>query len=136
LTVINASEPEEKIEFVSPTAEVEIGKKRDGTGGAEPIQNLGGKITYMRRYMLMTAFEMVESDIVEKIKREVSSEISEEDLKLIDEAETLKNLMEVYEELKKKYKLKVILPEFKRKKVDLQQEDDVNQVREKKESKK
>jgi hypothetical protein len=136
LTVINASEPEEKIEFVSPTAEVEIGKKRDGTGGAEPIQNLGGKITYMRRYMLMTAFEMVESDLVEKIKKEVSSEINEEDLKLIDEAETLKGLTEVYEELKKKYKLKVILPEFKRKKVDLQQEDDVNQVQEKKESKK
>src|SRR3972149_9623008 len=53
LEVINSDKPEEKIVFMSPTAEVEIGKKKDGTGGADPIQNLGGKITYMRRYLLM-----------------------------------------------------------------------------------
>lgn len=52
-------------EFKSPTAETEIGKKRDGSGGAEPIQNLGGKMTYMRRYLLIIAFEIVENDAVD-----------------------------------------------------------------------
>mgnify|MGYP001028239562 CR=1 FL=1 len=70
LTVFN-SHSDKNIEFRSPTAEAFIGKKRDGTGGADPIQNLGGKITYMRRYMLMIAFEIVETDIVDSKKQMV-----------------------------------------------------------------
>lgn len=66
LEVFNSAKPEEKITFYSETAEVEIGKKRDGSGGAESIQNLGGKITYMRRYLLMIAFEIIESDSVDR----------------------------------------------------------------------
>lgn len=127
LTIYNASEPIEKVSFVAPTAEVEIGKKKDGTGGAEPIQNLGGKITYMRRYMLMTAFEMVESDIVEQVTRQITNEVSEDDLRLINDAETQKQLEDVYKELKKKYSLKVILPEFKRRKIEIQQDSEEDQ---------
>lgn len=127
LIIYNSDEPKEQLVFSSPTAEVEIGKKKDGTGGAEPIQNLGGKITYMRRYMLMTAFEMVESDIVEQVTRQITNEVSEDDFKLINDAETQKQLEDVYKELKKKYSLKVILPEFKRRKIEIQQDSEEDQ---------
>lgn len=67
LEVINIDNPDDYIVFSCPTAEAEIGIKKDGTGGAQPIQNQGGKITYMRRYMLMMAFEIVEQDSVDSL---------------------------------------------------------------------
>jgi hypothetical protein len=124
LSIYNTEEVEEKIEFVAPTAEVEIGKKKDGTGGAEPIQNLGGKITYMRRYMLMTAFEMVESDMIERIQRELTDDISDEDLKAIDKAKDSTELIKVCGELKKKYRLNLITPHYERRAEEIKQEDD------------
>jgi len=121
LTVLNSENPEEKIDFVSPTAEVEIGKKKDGTGGAEPIQNLGGKITYMRRYMLFNAFEMVESDMVDSINKELAGELPEAEIEKINASKTFKELTAVCGKLKEKYKVEVINPFFESKKVDLEQ---------------
>ena len=66
LKIIDSAKPLQIMEFRAPTAETCIGKKKDGSGGADPIQNLGGKITYMRRYLLMIAFEIVESDTVDQ----------------------------------------------------------------------
>ena len=77
LLTVHDTESADQITFVSPTAEAYIGKKSDGSGGADPIQNLGGKITYMRRYMLMTAFEIVESDVVDS-KEQVETKKAEE----------------------------------------------------------
>jgi hypothetical protein len=130
LTVINASEPEKKIDFVSPTAEVEIGKKRDGTGGAEPIQNLGGKITYMRRYMLMTAFEMVESDMVEKINRELADELPKEAIEKIQKAKTKDELIKTCADLKKKHKYTLIRPHFDKQVAVIAQDEVKNQTKE------
>lgn len=123
LTLYNASEPTEKLCFVSPTAEVEIGRKKDGTGGAEPIQNLGGKTTYLRRYLLMTAFEMVESDMVEKIKRDLTDEISEEDQTRIRGAKSMESLTKICGELKTKYKISLITPIYDEMKVKLDQKE-------------
>lgn len=100
----------ETVDFISPTAEARIGVKKDGTGGADPIQNLGGKITYMRRYMLMTAFEMVESDMVDSIKREVSEAVSESHVKEIKATKTIEQLRKVCAGLKSKYKVSLITP--------------------------
>ena len=47
----------EEIVFSAPTAE--------SMTSSNPIQNLGAKITYMRRYMYMMALDLVENDIVE-----------------------------------------------------------------------
>ena len=47
LEIINADKPEEKVYFSSQTENVQIGVNAQGKGGADPIQNLGGKITYM-----------------------------------------------------------------------------------------
>lgn len=97
LEVFNSSKPEEKMIFTLPTAEVEIGKKKDGTGGAEPIQNLGGKATYMRRYMMMIAFEIIESDYIDK--NPITEEISDKDIEKIEAVKSLDELKVVYEDL-------------------------------------
>ena len=51
------------------TGDVESFKKETAAcslTGAQPIQNLGGKSTYMKRYMYMDVFEINESDKVEE----------------------------------------------------------------------
>jgi len=49
------------IEFSIPTAEVEI-------KGAMTIQNLGGEITYLKRYLYLNCYEIVEPDTIEAIQ--------------------------------------------------------------------
>ena len=58
LTLINAENPEDRITFTSPMAEAKL-------GNAHPIQNLGAVETYQRRYLYMTAFEIVEADVLD-----------------------------------------------------------------------
>lgn len=58
LTLINSENPEEKIQFTSPMKDAVL-------KGAHPIQNLGAVETYQRRYLYMTAFEIVEADVLD-----------------------------------------------------------------------
>lgn len=100
LKVINADDTNEQLGFVLPTAEAEIGKKKDGSGGAEPIQNLGGKTTYMRRYMLINVFEIVESEIVDNVRKQITSkDLSEKELEKIKKTNNLDDLKQVCKDL-------------------------------------
>lgn len=128
-TIYNATDPGEKIEFIAPTAEAQIGLKKDGTGGADPIQNLGGKITYMRRYMIVTAFEIVESDTIDLINRDLTDEVSKEDLRLINDARSIDDLTNLYKRLEKTYTSKILLPHFSKKKEELEDEAEVDQTK-------
>ena len=124
LEVRDIDKPEETISFTSETKDVEIGKKKDGSGGAEPIQNLGGKTTYMRRYLYMIAFEIVESDLVEKINKELEDqELDAEDKAKIANAPTPKKLIKICSALKKKYKISLITPLYDEQKIKLEQEE-------------
>jgi hypothetical protein len=123
LTIINSEKPEEKRVFPLKTAEVEIGKKKDGSGGAEPIQNMGGKITYMRRYALTIAFEISESDIVDAVNKQITEILKESDLELIKKSKTEKELLEVCGSLKKKYKYNLITPHFDKRRAELTQDE-------------
>ena len=58
LTLVNSEKPEETIVFESPMEAATL-------KGAHPIQNLGAVETYSRRYLYMTAFEIVESDALD-----------------------------------------------------------------------
>ena len=58
LKVINMEDPEDTIELSKETADVRM-------TASQPIQNLGGKSTYMKRYLYMDLFEIVENDTVE-----------------------------------------------------------------------
>lgn len=58
LTIIDAEKPEDIIEFTSPMAEASL-------KGCHAIQNIGAVETYQRRYLMMLAFEIVESDALD-----------------------------------------------------------------------
>jgi len=114
LTVLNSSDPTDRVSFVSPTADVDLPR-------GQKIQGVGAKITYMRRYMMMIAFEIVESDIVDKINRELTDEVSDDDLELITNAKSRDELSKLYKNLEVNYTSKVLLPHFKRATQDLEE---------------
>lgn len=58
LTLIDIEKPESQIVFTSPMASANL-------KAAHEIQNLGAVETYQRRYLYMTAFEIVEADILD-----------------------------------------------------------------------
>lgn len=93
LKIVNAENPEEEISFTSPMAELTL-------KGTHPIQNLGGIETYQRRYLYMTAWEIVENDYFDatqgkdqkpQIKKGLSARTREEINRLIMEYSSLSN---------------------------------------------
>jgi len=58
LIIIDIDEPENQIDFEIRFAECAL-------KGAHEIQNLGAAQTYTRRYLIMTAFDVAEADIVD-----------------------------------------------------------------------
>ena len=106
LDIFDCDNMEHIISFHAPTATVEIGKKKDGTGGAEPIQNLGGQITYMRRYLLMMAYEIVESDYVDRKKQSEVKELPEKYVKQIYGVNDLLKLNTLCKDIQKETKMK------------------------------
>lgn len=60
LEFINAEMPEETIDYSAPIAQVDL-------KGCTAIQGIGASITYMRRYLYMMAFEIVEADMLDAV---------------------------------------------------------------------
>lgn len=58
LTIINIEDPKEKIVFSSPMATAAL-------KGCHDVQNLGAVQTYLRRYLYINAFEIVENDALD-----------------------------------------------------------------------
>lgn len=61
MNIINAEKPEEKVEYTSPIGTTSL-------KGAQDIQNLGAIQTYLRRYLFLTAFNIAESDELDKMQ--------------------------------------------------------------------
>ena len=61
--VLDIVKGSETITFKSPTAD---------TGQNNPIQNLGSKITYMRRYLYLMALDLAENDTVDAEDRDTT----------------------------------------------------------------
>jgi len=59
LTIVDLEKPDDKIVFESPMSAASL-------KGCHEVQNLGAVETYLRRYLYQTAFEIVESDILEQ----------------------------------------------------------------------
>lgn len=85
----------EKIVFKVPTAE---------PAGNNPIQNLGSKITYLRRYLYLIALDLVENDTVDsqdnsKIEKVVEPKCTEEQIDILVEMydeETIEKMLAHY----------------------------------------
>ena len=58
LNIFDFDKPEEKIIFNIPYVPSEV-------KGASEIQNLGGTITYLRRYLFLVAFEITDGDVID-----------------------------------------------------------------------
>ena len=84
LLIINSETPSEKIVFSVPFVIPEL-------KGTNSIQNIGAGITYIRRYLLTIAFEIVEHDVVD------SQPLNSNDTKV----ENLKDLENLYFDLLK-----------------------------------
>lgn len=63
LEIINIEKTEEKVTYTSPMRELEL-------KGCNKIQALGGIETYSRRYLYMSAFDIVENDMFDGAKPE------------------------------------------------------------------
>ncbi len=59
LTVYDAEKPEDYIEFTTPMSTAEL-------KGCHPVQNLGAAQTYVRRYLYLAAYEVVEAESLDK----------------------------------------------------------------------
>ncbi len=59
LTVYDAEKPEDYIEFTTPMSTAEL-------KGCHPVQNLGAAQTYVRRYLYLAAYEVVEAEALDK----------------------------------------------------------------------
>ncbi|MDE6442363.1 MAG: ERF family protein [Clostridia bacterium] len=58
LTIYNVEQPEENIKFSSPIRDAEL-------RGCHPVQNLGAIETYVRRYLYLLAYEIVETEALD-----------------------------------------------------------------------
>ncbi|MDU2680155.1 ERF family protein [Clostridium sp.] len=90
LTIIDVDNPESIIKFETPIEMAAI-------KGSSTIQQIGGTQTYARRYLYMMAFEIAETDIVDKSEVDLEKQEGEQGIgtvhlnvirKLIDETET------------------------------------------------
>lgn len=59
LTVVDTEKPTDTIVFRSPLKEAKV-------GSCQPVQNLGAMETYVRRYLYLLAYEIVETDALDK----------------------------------------------------------------------
>lgn len=58
MEIVNVDKPEDKIYIMSPMSEASL-------KGCHPVQNLGAVETYIRRYLWVTALEIVEHDALD-----------------------------------------------------------------------
>lgn len=94
LEIIDIDNPESKLEIKSPMSELTL-------KGAHPIQNLGAIETYQRRYLYLTAYEIVESDYLDAIQGKDSKTLLQA-IKRFAKAKN-KNADEIKANLEKKY---------------------------------
>ena len=93
LTIINGDKPEENVIYTSPMRNLEL-------KGCNEIQGLGGVETYSRRYLYMSAFDIIENDMFDAVVSETNKKninnldsIKEEIKKQPNAKEVVKNVM-------------------------------------------
>lgn len=79
LRIVNAEKPDEDLKFSCPMANATL-------KGCHEVQNLGASITYIRRYLYINAFEVVEHDALDNAPAvEIEYITKEEVKKLLDD---------------------------------------------------
>lgn len=65
LTLVDVDEPESNLRFSIPYAEAEMLGKGGAKSSVDTIQRAGATLTYLRRYLYITAYNVVESEMVD-----------------------------------------------------------------------
>lgn len=92
LKIVNIEKTDEVIEYTSPMEELEL-------KGCNKVQALGGTETYQRRYLYMSAFDIVENDMFDSqsgTDKNSDEKVTEKQLKVINyyyKGETLEKLL-------------------------------------------
>lgn len=97
LYVINVEEPSETLTFTSPMKDLQL-------KGANAVQALGGVETYQRRYLYMSAFDIIENDMFDS-RPPVDEAPEKNEVKVDDKPateETLSKMNAVIEQYAKK----------------------------------
>lgn len=98
IKIINVEDPTQIIEISTPLADA-------GTKGCTPIQNLGSQQTYIRRYLYLTAFDIVESDMLDNTLGNPELAKSVDDFKKdFDNAKTVEQFTAIKKDLEKSLK--------------------------------
>lgn len=92
LSLFNVANPEERIDFVSPT-------EKDESLIKNPIQKLGAVETYVRRYLYMLLLDIVESDGIEATTDKPDPEEGADKSKAPKRPKTEKERSEIKEDL-------------------------------------
>ena len=96
LRIVNSEKPEEVVVFTSPLRDAIL-------KGCHPIQNLGASETYSRRYLYVTALEIVEHDALDA-SQPVSDDFISAQKIAIDSAESSDALKAVWQGIVKECK--------------------------------
>lgn len=103
LKIFNIDKPEEVIEFELPTADLVMA---DAEGNkAEGIQVMGGKSTYMRRYLMQVAYEISVKDTVDSRGAKPAKpedELDPRDVEAIKEASDLEHLNTICQNIRQR----------------------------------
>jgi hypothetical protein len=78
-SLIDIDEICSRLHFSLPFTKAQIGLKKDGSGGASDIQNIGGASTFLRRYLYINAFDIIETDAVEFDAKKSSEKSTKKD---------------------------------------------------------
>jgi len=80
MTIVNVENPEENILITSPMSTADL-------KGCHEVQNLGAVQTYLRRYLYQTAYEIIESDALNKTQNPNEPIEKKKPEPVVDEAE-------------------------------------------------
>lgn len=94
LTIVNIEKPDEILTYTSPMEELEL-------KGCNKIQALGGTETYQRRYLYMSAFDIIEPDMFDKATGRDNEEVKATEKQIA----MIKNLVSDTEALCNYYKI-------------------------------
>lgn len=93
LSIIDSESPEQKIVITSPMAEASL-------KGCHQIQNLGAVETYLRRYLWITAMEILEHDALDGLKPENKAV---EQKKQVEKKELVPSMTSIWNNAKNAY---------------------------------
>ncbi|MDD3035231.1 MAG: ERF family protein [Bacteroidales bacterium] len=97
LTITDVDKPEDRIVFSSPMSTASL-------KGSHEVQNLGAVQTYLRRYLYVSAFEIVERDSLDDGKKQDTTEVDEAKAKVEAELKKVKAVVKSATDTLRQYK--------------------------------